>query len=128
MKPCIDCFSNSWDFERLPDNWFRATCKVCCHEVEWEVATRKPTTSTGDICRKCHIPTAWCSRKLTNKRKNNAYHFCKWLKCPKCKAVYFLEEFKKYPGQPCDCDKPKEKTVDKLNAFRKQEGHYLIDV
>jgi len=36
MNPCSKCFENIWKFEMLPDNWIRAYCQMCPHEIEWE--------------------------------------------------------------------------------------------
>ena len=35
MRPCDNCLDNAWDFEKLPDGYMRATCKMCGYEVEW---------------------------------------------------------------------------------------------
>jgi ribonuclease HI len=49
----------------------------------------------GDVCPKnCGGTLCWANRKITEKRLKNAYHYEKWLKCNKCKAVFFDEKYK----------------------------------
>ena len=103
MRECLKCLENSWSFENLPDDFIRATCNMCGAPVEWE--NKKKIMQVGDPCRHCKTPLVWKSSRLSAKRERKAYHYCKWLKCTKCKAIYLLEEYKKFKSDPCDCIK-----------------------
>lgn len=86
MRPCSRCLENSWKFEKLPDGWARATCQMCAATVEFEA---KKKLAEGDPCRHCKEPLVWKARKpLGQKAMRAPFHYCKWLKCPKCRATY----------------------------------------
>lgn len=55
----------------------------------------KQKYQVGNKCPKgCGGKLLWASGKMTKKRSKKAYHFEKWLKCDKCKAVFFDEKYK----------------------------------
>ncbi|MDD5626014.1 MAG: ribonuclease HI family protein [Patescibacteria group bacterium] len=68
-------------------------------EKEKEKSIIKPKikrkSQEGDTCPKnCGGILYWESSKMTEKRMRKAYHFEKWLKCNKCRAVFFDEKYK----------------------------------
>jgi len=93
----------------------------------------KSQKKTDEECRKCGGQLLERSKKLNNKRLKNAYHYCKYLQCSKCRALFMLEEYKTMPGQPCGCERaigekqtvPREEP--KFHPDPKKRS-YLIDV
>lgn len=60
----------------------------------------------NDLCPRCKTPLILRTNKLlTTKRQRQYYHYCKWLKCLRCRAVFMLDEWRREPGQECDCKK-----------------------
>lgn len=106
MYPCSQCHENSWAFSPLPDNRMGAACKNCNNLVSWEVKPKpKPSPAKErDKCGQCEGLLFWRSKKLTLKRLNNPFHFCRWLHCDKCAFVKFDEIFKTAKGEECDCE------------------------
>jgi ribonuclease HI len=49
----------------------------------------------GDLCRKCTTPVIKKIPKEKKKKTNQTYYFEYYLYCPKCKAMYMVEEAKK---------------------------------
>jgi len=50
----------------------------------------------GDLCRLCETPVVKHKRKkrLTKKQLSRRYNYKAWLKCPKCRTVYYRPEWK----------------------------------
>src|SRR3990167_8690844 len=103
MRDCERCLENTWDYFNLPDGWIRANCNMCSYEV---IFKSSKISETGDPCRKCKTPVVlFDGGKLSWKRQRREFHFCKWLKCPKCLTTYYLNKYKVRKGQACDCER-----------------------
>lgn len=105
MNYCSKCLERNWKFEKK-ENMILATC-ICGNEVMFEAKEKKKRKSLEekDPCRGCGSKLEWRSRKLTLKRLHGAWHYCKWLQCVQCRAIYFREEDKVLMGQPCGCER-----------------------
>lgn len=102
MVSCYKCLENTLSFEEFPDDFVRATCNFCGNTNEWQ--KKKKILVAGDLCRHCGTSVIeQVSRGLSPKKLKRAYHYCKWLRCPKCRAFYMLDQWKRFPGQDCDC-------------------------
>jgi hypothetical protein len=106
MNSCDKCLENVWSLEEI-DGWMRATCEMCSNEVVFPQrnAGKKKMKSTDDPCRKCGGELYWKTAKLNSKRQKKNYHYCKWLKCKKCRTPYMTEESKTLKGEACSCQK-----------------------
>lgn len=58
-------------------------------------------TTVGQACRHCGTAVVRKQHKpgFTFKPEKRAYWYEWWLACPKCKALYMLEEAKRYPNE-----------------------------
>ncbi|MDD5164868.1 MAG: ribonuclease HI family protein [Patescibacteria group bacterium] len=55
----------------------------------------KKKPQEGDACPKnCGGILYWANSKMTPKKMRRIYHFEKWLKCNKCRTVFFDEKYK----------------------------------
>src|SRR5450631_961548 len=63
------------------------------------MAHKVKITKVGQPCRHCQTPVIEGHHAKIPKPNRSGYYFEKWLKCPNCRALYMLEEFKRYfPG------------------------------
>lgn len=53
-------------------------------------------TQVGDLCRKCNTPVIKKVPKLKKLKEGQDYFFDYYLYCPKCKALYMIEDAKRY--------------------------------
>lgn len=104
MTDCMVCLNNVYKTEPLPDGWMLTTCQMCGNELRW-VAKKRKKQDEKDPCRNCGGKLSLVSKSLNKKRQRRMYHFCKWLRCEKCKAKYYSDEFKKLAGESCACVK-----------------------
>lgn len=72
-------------------------------EPVFRQSNQKKKMNPGDPCRHCNTPIVWKTSRLSPKRLKKAFHFCKWLQCPKCRAVYLLMEYQILKGVACGC-------------------------
>jgi predicted metal-binding protein len=109
MRACDKCLNNSWEFNKLPDNWIEATCNLCGNSVQFEARSKKKIESDTDRCGKCNGRLVWTKQRfLTVKRLEGAFHFCKSLRCTKCRQLWMVERFRTLQGNPCDCPRRTE--------------------
>lgn len=108
MNYCSRCLERNWSFQKK-ENWIIATCNNCQNEVVFaaKADSRPQKMDEGTPCRKCGTALKWNSSKLKAKRLRNAWHYCKWLKCEKCRTVYYSDDFKVLRGDSCDCERPR---------------------
>lgn len=57
---------------------------------------KRKITKEGDICRNCNTPVIKKTCKKRKIKENQTYYFEYYMYCPKCKAMYMVEEAKKY--------------------------------
>lgn len=57
---------------------------------------KRKITQEGDLCRHCNTPVVKKASKNRKLKTNQAYYFEYYMYCPSCKAMYMLEEAKKY--------------------------------
>jgi len=69
-----------------------------------EGVTKRLDLKEGKDCPKCTGHLFYERKKLSAKRKKKNYHYCQWLKCRDCRAVFMEEKFKTLKGVSCSCN------------------------
>lgn len=57
-------------------------------------------TQEGDKCRHCDTPVTKKTTKNKKLKENQAYYFEYYMYCPNCKAMYMVEDAKRYVDNP----------------------------
>jgi hypothetical protein len=121
MYKCKKCLENSWSFVPLPDNFVKATCNLCGYE---KLLEKRQVKQAGDDCGNCDGALfLGKARFLTTKRLKKRFHYCHSLHCNKCSTVYLLDEWKRKPGEKCDCPRKDEEDKVEQSTFK-----YLKDL
>lgn len=63
---------------------------------------KRKITEVGQACRHCETPVIEKTHKHPPREEDSTggYYFKRWLKCPRCKALYMLESEKVwFPGR-----------------------------
>lgn len=71
--------------------------------------SKRKLKKAGDICRHCDTPTYIKKSKFTKIKLTKKFYFNAYLKCPNCKAIYMLEEYKVFNKNPLPKLKKKKK-------------------
>lgn len=90
MRPCDKCLENNWKFEQLEDNFVRATCQMCSHEVEWQAKIEKETRTVCD----CGALLIEKPTKSKPSQLNKPYYFTAYLFCTACRKMYIDNRFR----------------------------------
>jgi len=69
--------------------------------VSAKARRKKKIAEIGQPCRHCETPVERREHKTPPKYKAGSYWFEWWLKCPKCRAIYYQEKAKRwFDGAP----------------------------
>lgn len=96
MKACNKCLENMWKFSKNED-YIVAQCQNCGSEFSWIPQQKPRIEKAGDRCA-CGGRVQFKAKKP---KKSKAVSYSGYFHCPKCRKIYFSDQFKVVNQEAC---------------------------